>query len=513
MKARTVLAVLLVALVLVSPAGATVEPASFVLGVASGEVSKNSAILWTRTEHGQVRVDLSTSPSFAPLVLSRTVNVPPNRDGTVRTKVAGLAPGTTYHYRFFDPESGQFSRTGTFSTAPGPTQDVDVRFAFSGDSDGTLNPFTGLPAFNSFQTLDRVRVEGVDFFMYLGDTIYSDSLFRPLGPADDLEDYRAAYRQNRTFDALRDLEAALPIYAQWDDHEVRNDFDPATVDPALLASGLRAFQEYMPVKGYDDQLGFYRTFRWGRNLQLFVLDERSFRSPSASAGGVCDNPPGSGVPDVAPTLPQPIRSAFAAIAPALSSLVPPGCLAAINDPARTFLGAAQKARFQDDLLSSQATFKVVFSEDPMQELFALPYDSWAGYAAERGEILGFIDSNQIGGVVWLTTDVHANIVNDVFTASFGGSDTGMDEVIVGPIATFTFAQEINGFTGVPFAATVFRNNFLLAPRAFGGLGARCAELDVFAYGSVTYDASASILTIEVKDDVGAAVCPPLVVRG
>ena len=52
--------------------------------------------------------------------------------------------------------------------------------------------------------------------------------------------------------------------------------------------------------------GLYRTFRWGRNLELFFLDGRSFRSAKATAA--CGG-------DIAPTAPPAVRQAFAALAP------------------------------------------------------------------------------------------------------------------------------------------------------------------------------------------------------
>jgi phosphodiesterase/alkaline phosphatase D-like protein len=82
--------------------------------------------------------------------------------------------------------------------------------------------------------------------------------------------------------------------------------------------------------------GLYRSVRWGKNLELFFLDERSFRR--AKATQVCGG-------DLAPTAPLAARDAFATLAPALRNPVSPACTAAINDPSRTMLGARQNAAF------------------------------------------------------------------------------------------------------------------------------------------------------------------------
>ncbi|MFH4317201.1 alkaline phosphatase D family protein, partial [Acinetobacter baumannii] len=64
--------------------------------------------------------------------------------------------------------------------------------------------------------------------------------------------------------------------------------------------------------------------------------------------------------------------------------------------------------------ASTAKWKIVLSEVAWQQFWALPYDRWEGYGAERNEILNFIRDENIEGVVFLTTDNHANIFNEVF---------------------------------------------------------------------------------------------------
>ena len=117
-------------------------------------------------------------------------------------------------------------------------------------------------------------------------------------------------------------------YAHWDDHEFINDFSPvrghvparrsATVNidgEQLYKRGVEAFTDYNPVT-YSKQSGIYRSVRWGKNLEIFFLDERSFRSSSSDYSGVCDNPAGSGNPDLAPTAPQSTRNIFSRDRPA-----------------------------------------------------------------------------------------------------------------------------------------------------------------------------------------------------
>jgi len=99
------------------------------------------------------------------------------------------------------------------------------------------------------------------------------------------------------------------------------------------------------------------------------------------------------------------------IAPSLGNPPPPGCLEEINDPKRTMLGSRQLATFKRAIKNSKATFKVIFNEVPIQQYYALPYDRWEGYEAERQEVLHFLQDN-VDNAVFLTTDAHANLVND-----------------------------------------------------------------------------------------------------
>ena len=184
---------------------------------------------------------------------------------------------------------------------------------------------------------------------------------------------------------MKRIRSATGVYNHWDDHEFINDFSIPENGRGLYDRGVRAFRDYMPVT-YSDERGIYRSFRWGKNLEIFFLDERSFRSAKASANHTCDNPD-TGQPDLAPTAPQSTRNFFSALVPSLSQPVSQACKDAINSLNHTFLGGAQLNRFLDAVKSSTANWKVVMNETPIQQFYALPYDRWEGYATERVRLL------------------------------------------------------------------------------------------------------------------------------
>jgi phosphodiesterase/alkaline phosphatase D-like protein len=476
-------------------------PPGFAYGVAAGEMTPSSARLWTRApKAGPVTLVVAgagRTQRFA-LTASRA------SDLTLQRTVDGLRPGTPYRYRF--SQGGIASRTGRFETAPTATSRAAVRFAISGDADATPGP-NGKPGFNGFETYGAMARAGNDFDVNFGDTIYSDSEVGGARVARTVPQKWAKYRLGLALEPLRRLRASAGVYSGWDDHEFVNDFSRAEHGAAIYRAGVKAFLDYTPAS-YDTRTGDYRTFRWGKNLELFLLDGRSFRSAKATAA--CNG-------DIAPTAPAAVRQAFATLSPSLAAPVPQSCLDAISSPRRTLLGAAQLRAFTKAIRASTATFKVVVNPEPMLQLYALPSDRWEGYAAERTRVLEVLRSAH--NVVLLTTDMHAHVIGEVRTDTFaagGPAGTGIWEVVTGPVATNTYAKEIDSFLGAPgFGAVVTGAFFKPAPPR--GLGLRCAQTDAFGYAQVTV--TSTRLTVQPRTASGGVVvdatgapCAPLVVR-
>jgi len=469
--------------------------------VAAGEMTPTSARLWTRApKAGPVTLVLTgagTTRRFA-LTASRA------SDLTVQRTARALRPGTTYRYRF--AQGGVTSVTGRFETAPAPTSTSGVRFTISGDADATPGP-NGRPGFNGFETYGAMARARNDFAVNFGDTIYSDSEVGGSPVARTVPQKWAKYKLGLALEPLRRLRASTGVYSGWDDHEFVNDYSRAEHGAAIYRAGVKAFLDYTPAS-YSARTGDYRTFRWGKNVELFILDGRSFRS--AKATSACGG-------DIAPTAPAAVRQAFATLSPSLAKPVSQACLDAIASPQRTLLGAAQLAAFTKAVRASTATFKIVVNPEPMLQLYALPYDRWEGYAAERARVLDVLRS--VRNVVLLTTDMHAHVIGEVRTDTFapgGPIGTGIWEVVTGPVATNTYAKEIDSFLGASgFGAVVTGAFFKPAPPR--GLGLRCAQTDTYGYAQVTV--TSTMLTVQPRTASGGVVidaagtpCAPLVLR-
>ena len=93
---------------------------------------------------------------------------------------------------------------------------------------------------------------------------------------------------------------------------------------------------------------------------------------------------------------------------------------------------------------SKARFKVIMNELPIQQYYVLPYDRWEGYEAERQRVLRALQD--VPNVVFLTTDVHATLVNDARFQTLepgGPRNSGITDVTVGSAATANLGLEID----------------------------------------------------------------------
>jgi phosphodiesterase/alkaline phosphatase D-like protein len=477
----------------------------FSFGVAAGEVTAKSAVLWGKANtSGGYSLDVATNRRFRNLK-PHFVVAKQGRDNTVQRRVGRLKPNTRYWFRFVG-NGGKRSDVGTFVTAPKPSRSKTIEFAWSGDQDFNPEPGQTKPFWNDGGVLRRMKAEHNAFNVMLGDTIYSDSevpgLLFPV--AVTRQQKWDKYKVNLGNGSLRALRRSAGFYSQWDDHEFVNDFSPAENSfdngvningHTLYSRGMHAFRDYAPVR-WTKRDGLYRRIRWGKNLEIFFLDERSFRSANADEGGVCNNPQ-TGRPDFAPTLPQDRRNAFAPIFPPFAQPIPQACIDRIRDPNRTYLGRRQLRRFLSDVKHSSARFKVIMNELGIQQYYVNVYDRWEGFEADRQRVLKGLQG--VKNVIFLSTDVHATLINDARFQTFepgGIKNSGITDVTVGPVATENFKLELDGATGNSAAGTAADVAFF-TPAPPVGLGMRCSVVDQFSYGQVRV--TKRRLTITPKD--------------
>jgi alkaline phosphatase D len=289
---------------------------------------------------------------------------------------------------------------GEFTTLPDAANSAPVTFAWSGDLGGQGTCRRGAVGYPIF---DVMRAQQLDFFLFLGDTVYVDNPCPspPNEPGADfrattLAEYRARHRDQRGAEALRRFLETTPVYAIWDDHEVRNNF--AGPFDSQMPAGRQALREYWPIRvAPDDPQRLYRTVRAGADLEVFILDTRQYRSRNADQDG----------------------------------------------PAKTMLGDRQLQWLLSGLTESNATWKVIVTTVPLSiskggGVAAPGNDGWAGgtdgtgFERERQVIVDRILGQRVKNVVFLAGDVHYVQANVYDPNGDGVPD--FHEFVVGPLS-------------------------------------------------------------------------------
>jgi phosphodiesterase/alkaline phosphatase D-like protein len=282
-------------------------------------------------------------------------------------EITGLAASTSYQVAITADDGTLF--THTVQTAPALDDTRPIRLAVSADLDAQ-------PLFYS-DLFEQIIASKPEVFVTIGDVPYTDN-----GPvAETVPEYRQRHGYMRTALHVRPWLEAMGVRAIYDDHEFRNDWDGvrAAAEPARYAAAMQVWDEFFPLSAtppVDDVR--YRTFRWGANVECFVLDCRRFRS-------------GNDVPD---------------------------------DANKTMLGATQKAWFKAALAQSTATWKLVFTSVPLD--FGNGDDHWASFSTEREELFDAIKALGTTGILFLSGDQH-------YFAAYSHS-YGLREFQVGPLA-------------------------------------------------------------------------------
>ena len=111
--------------------------APFLHGVASGDPTQNSVVIWTRVTSPQnwtnnipVSWQVATDTTFTNIVASGTTTTDADRDYTVKVLVTGLQPDRWYYYRFSALNTTSLiGRTRTLPTNPNRIRFVPVSCA------------------------------------------------------------------------------------------------------------------------------------------------------------------------------------------------------------------------------------------------------------------------------------------------------------------------------------------------------------------------------------------------
>jgi len=453
-------------------------------GVQTGDVTASSGVLWARSSsNGRLMARLRSGR------LERVVRGPQATaasDFTARIDLDGLAPGRAYEADlWFEDEDGQAGEVQRARFRTAPVHPVATSFVWTGDTAGQgwgINPDLG-----GMTTYAAMHATDPDFFLHSGDTIYADgpipeSVVEPDGQvwrnlvipevtkvAEELSEFRGRHRYNLMDHNVRALYADVPVIAQWDDHETHNNWYPGQIladdrytekrADILSARAHQAFFEWLPIAPRQrDEFGrIYRKISHGPLLDLFILDMRTYKDPNGS--------------DV------------------------------YADPTIGMLGPAQRAWLKQELAGSRATWKVIANDLPLGLVVPDTPGTFEGVSQgdngppkgrelEFAEILRFAHKKSIGGLVFLTADVHYTSAHQYDPARAAIADfTPFWEFVSGPLNAGAFGPNALDTTFGP------KTVFSAAPPV-----ANTSPMDGFQFfGHVAIDGASEAMTVTLYD--------------
>jgi len=235
--------------------------------------------------------------------------VDPNHDYTHQFKLTGLRPNAKYQVRVEADSDIQAVVEGGFKTAPHPDDPERVVLTVSTgqaypDQDAEGGGYKIYPA---MLKLDP------SFFVHTGDIVYYDRLAKTLPLA------RWHWARMYSLPTNVEFHRQVASYFIKDDHDTwMNDCWPGRKTKFMgdftFEQGQAVFLEQVPM---GDRT--WRTFRWGRDLQIWLVEGRDYRSPNTMPDG----------------------------------------------PDKTIWGREQKAWFKRTVQESDATFRILISPTPI----------------------------------------------------------------------------------------------------------------------------------------------------
>jgi alkaline phosphatase D len=351
-------------------------PARQATGTRVGEVAADSAVVWTRlTAHtarvtdgvtfgkgdkgkdvtvpvdklegacpgapGRVRVRYGAKEDLSDARATDWAEVTEATDFIHKFRLTELKPAAVYHYATDTTGPGgapvHGALRGRFETAPAAVTSAEVRFCVM-----TCQGYPDRGHPDGHDIYPAMLAVGPRFAVLTGDLVYYDN-----DPPRAVTPRLARYHWERMFSLPRLLEFNRQVAAYWlkDDHDtLDNDSWPGRKAGELtFAEGQAIFRRQTPMGGGPA----YRTFRWGRDLQVWFTDGRDHRSPNNTPDG----------------------------------------------PGKTIWGAEQKAWFRKTVKESTATWKVLISPTPLvgpDRKGKNDNHSNAGFAHEGDELRGWL---------------------------------------------------------------------------------------------------------------------------
>jgi alkaline phosphatase D len=344
-------------------------------GPVVGGVTDVRARIFARTGvAASVAVKYSTNANLANPVTSGALSTSSVHDFTAIVEIDGLKALTKYYYTILvNGKAQESSPYPSFTTFPAAGSNTSFNFSVFSDLQTTTNdPTVGAPAYQAGYSL------GSAFALQIGDFDHRDP--------QTLADMRLMHRQVRgPYDAAGSdfatyIGPTMPLDHVFDDHDYG--MDNGNQFWQGKAAAIQAYEEYYPTYDLPNPTnGIWHDFTYGM-ADFFMLDLRTQRDANANPDG-----PNHSMLD------------------------------------GTHIANGEKEWLKAALLASKAKWKFIISTVPFNPTAkGVEGDPWGGYQYERAELLNFIKSNNITGVIIISGDLHSGGGID------DGTNSGLPEV-------------------------------------------------------------------------------------
>jgi alkaline phosphatase D len=205
------------------------------------------------------------------------LRVDPAADFTRQFTIRNLRPNTHYRLRVQERDkegATSPSHGGGFWT--GPSSDAPEKVVFTVSTGQAFGDQDRPDGFQIYPSMQKLRP---NFFVHTGDIVYYDKLAKNRDLAN--------YHWQRTYSLPTNVKFHRNVSSYFikDDHDTWvNDCWPTMKSPYMgdltFEQGLKIFQQQVPMGNST-----YRTRRWGKDLQIWMVEGRDFRSANTDPDG------------------------------------------------------------------------------------------------------------------------------------------------------------------------------------------------------------------------------------
>lgn len=377
--------------------GPTLPSNLFQLGIASGDLTAHSVILWTRLVTDPLQEDggigkadvpvtwqVATDQSMKNVILQGEQIAHRMLAHSVHVDVQGLEPGREYWYRF--SVEGDTSLIGRTKTLPAG-EDITTRFVTTSCQNYTHGYFVAYR---------HMVADGPDFVVHLGDYIYDTSFGETFRrhetekAPESLFEFRRRHALYKSDPDLQYAHSQLPFFTMIDNHDAIEDNDPALY--SMRAAAYQAWYEHMPVRGFDlrspNRFDMARVIQLGSLMQINLLDTRQYRDKRDLCRDNIEKAVGFG------NYRERCDELF--------------------DEDRSMLGQTQEVKLYRSIRNNTKVWNVVASSVPVLP-FRVKVDdeqygyigSWDAYPANRRRLSEAFENSHTGQAVVLSGDLHS----------------------------------------------------------------------------------------------------------